>query len=64
VLDQTAFLSGSGNLLSGSMFRKCWCTICLLNGLEAQEVIRAPQAEIKTMRTWLAERQAAKKETR
>jgi uncharacterized protein (DUF305 family) len=30
----------------------------------AQEVIRAQQAEIKTMQTWLAERQAAKKETR
>ena len=30
----------------------------------AQKVIRAQQAEIKTMQTWLAERQAAKKETR
>jgi uncharacterized protein (DUF305 family) len=30
----------------------------------AQEVIRAQQAEIETMQTWLAERQAAKKETR
>lgn len=30
----------------------------------AQEVIRAQQAEIQTMQTWLAERQAAKKEAR
>lgn len=30
----------------------------------AQEVIRTQQAEIQTMQTWLAERQAAKKEAR
>lgn len=34
----TAFFKGSGSLLSGSISRRCVCTICLLNGFEIKVV--------------------------